>query len=265
DENRVIFCSKGWGLGSCDVATGKLTSTLFEGDINDDTILSSCPNRSRVICVHDGSFYLWDGTSGERIGIAPLGHRSIKCLAVSPNGTRIALGCENGTLELWDATTGLCRLAGWNAHDKGIMCLAFSPDGARIVSTSYDKPLRLWDAITYSNIGVMMEEPIGWIDCLAFSSDGHRIVSGINGKLHILDGLTGASIGGSLEGHTSEITCLSFFASNTRIVSGSYDGTLQLWNVAIDESVEVNQERHTFFFFFFFFFFCFFFFFFFFV
>ncbi|PVF94734.1 YVTN repeat-like/Quino protein amine dehydrogenase, partial [Serendipita vermifera] len=245
DENQVIFRSEGWGLGSCDVTSGELTSTLLEGDINYRTILSSSTDRSRVVCVHYSSLYLWNATTGERIGIAPLGHRSIECLAFSPNGTRIALGCSNGTLELWDAGTGLCRLANWNAHDKGITCLAFSPDGTRIVSGSHDATLRRWDAITYSSIGGMKGH-VGQIGCLALSSDGNRIASGSsNGAVHVWDGLTGTSIGGPLEGHTGGITCLSFFAGNTRIISGSYDRTLRLWNVAADQSVKSNQERHT--------------------
>ncbi|PVF96824.1 WD40 repeat-like protein [Serendipita vermifera] len=246
DENRVIFCGNGWGLGSCDVTTGELISTLFEGNIDYNTILSSSPDRGRAICVHDDSLHLWDAMTDERIGIASLSHRTIGCLAFSPDGSRIALGRTDGTIQVWDAAAGLCFLTSWKAYEASVTCLAFSPDGARLVSGPYGGTLRLWDAITYSSIGVEMNGYVDRFWCIAFSSDGHRIVTGsIYGTLGIWDGLTGASIGGPLEGHTNGITCASFLGGNTRIVSGSRDCTLRLWNVATNGSVEANQERHT--------------------
>ncbi|PVF91672.1 WD40 repeat-like protein [Serendipita vermifera] len=246
DETRVIFYSYGWGLGSCDATTGEMISMLFQSDVSYITIFSSSSDRSRVICAHDTSLYLWDATSGERIGTASLNDHSIKCLAFSPDGSRIALGCQGGTLQLWDTGTGLCPLADWNAHDHEIICLAFSPDGTRIVSGDNNDTLRLWDTITYSSVGVVMKGHFAHILCLAFSSNGNRIVSGSwDGTLRIWDVLTGAKIREPLEGHTDAITCASFFADDTRIVSGSDDGTLRLWNVATDASVEVIQERHT--------------------
>ncbi|PVF91743.1 WD40 repeat-like protein [Serendipita vermifera] len=245
-ENQIIFCSYGWGLGSCDIMTGELITTLYEGNVDYAAILSSSPDRSRVICVQDGSIYLWDAMTGKEIGTASLGNHSINCETFSPDSFRVALGCGDGTIQLWDVATGLCFLTHWKAHEGEIICLAFSSDGTRIASGSNDETLRLWNSITYSSIGVTMKGHLGQIWCLAFSSDGNRIVSSSDDRtLRIWDGLTGVRIGGPLEGHASYVTCASFLAGNTQIVSGSYDNTLRLWNAATDESVEPNQERHT--------------------
>ncbi|PVF92582.1 WD40 repeat-like protein [Serendipita vermifera] len=245
DENRVIFCNYGWALRSCDVTTGELVNTLFEGKFDYNAILSSSSDRSQVIYVHDGSLYLWDAMMDERIGTASLSHCSVECLAFSPDGSRIALGCGNGTIQLWDVTTGLCFLTDWKAHRQKIHLLTFSPDGTRIASGSGDGTLKLWNSITYSSIGVLKGH-VEWIWCLAFSVDGSRIVSESNDRtLRIWDGLTGTGIGRPLEGHTADITCASFLAGNTRIVSGSMDSTLRLWDVAAVVSVGAAQERHT--------------------
>ncbi|PVF91789.1 WD40 repeat-like protein [Serendipita vermifera] len=246
DETRVIFRSHGWGLGTCDTTTGEMIDTLFQGNIQYDTIFSSSPDKTRIACSHEGSVYLWDATTVKRIGIASLGHRSSSPLHFSPDGSRIALGFDDGTLQLWNVATGLRFLAEWMAHSHGIRCLAFSPDGTRVVSGSHDCTLRLWDTMTYSSIGVVMKGHVGWISCLAFSSDGNTIVSGSSdGTICIWDGLTGTSIGGPQGGHNNGIICISFLADDTRIVSGSHDGTLRLWNVTAFRNVGVTQECHT--------------------
>src|SRR5262249_52991979 len=64
----------------------------------------------------------------------------------SPDGTRLATGCKDNTIRLWDLTTHrhVCELRG---HTDYVHAVAFSPDGTRLVSGSGDFTVRLWDTL----------------------------------------------------------------------------------------------------------------------
>ncbi|NMC20605.1 MAG: protein kinase, partial [Thermogutta sp.] len=84
--------------------------------------------------------------------------RTILRLAASPDGRRLAVGCADGTLLLWDARE---RVASAQTHvgnhvGNGVTALAFSPDGSALAAADGDevtlwsvpelKLLRRWDA-----------------------------------------------------------------------------------------------------------------------
>jgi WD40 repeat protein len=81
-------------------------------------------------------------------GILPVlrGDNGIGPLAISPDGSRIALGGTNsGSLSVWDVHKGklLVTLSG---HTQGMRSLAWTPDGTRLVSSSNDGTVRVWDS-----------------------------------------------------------------------------------------------------------------------
>ena len=66
----------------------------------------------------------------------PHGNR-VYGLAFSPDGTRLAIGCGDNTIRLWDVATRqeVCELRG---HESYVHAVAFSPDGTRLASASGD-------------------------------------------------------------------------------------------------------------------------------
>jgi eukaryotic-like serine/threonine-protein kinase len=57
-------------------------------------------------CAESGYAYVWEAASGKRI-FAYAGHQgSMNFVAWSPDGTRIASGGDDQTVQVWDAMTG---------------------------------------------------------------------------------------------------------------------------------------------------------------
>ena len=99
-------------------------------------------------------------------------------VAFSPDGTRIASGGGNDTVQVRDAATGQPIGEPMTGHTDAVFSVAFSPDGTRIVSGSADNTVRLWDAATGQPIGQPLTGHTDGVSSVAFSPDGTRIVSG---------------------------------------------------------------------------------------
>ena len=78
----------------------------------------------------------------------PHGNR-VYDLAFSRDGTRLATGCSDNTIRIWDIATGqdVCELRG---HQAYVHAVAFSPDGTRLASASGDSTVRIWDTLQAS-------------------------------------------------------------------------------------------------------------------
>jgi eukaryotic-like serine/threonine-protein kinase len=59
----------------------------------------------------------------------------VQALAWSPDSRYLASGSWDGTVQVWNATTGRRRLA-FQSHADDVASLAWSPDGERIASAA---------------------------------------------------------------------------------------------------------------------------------
>jgi WD40 repeat protein len=67
----------------------------------------------------------------------------ILALAISPDGSRIAVGSEAGDVRIYDAETG--ELAGrCSGHQGGTYAVAFTPDGRELATGGFDGTLRFY-------------------------------------------------------------------------------------------------------------------------
>jgi len=90
---------------------------------------------------------IWDFPKRRLRRILPVsrGDDMIHSLAISPDGTRIAIGGDVGNLSVWDLRkeTLLVTLSGHSGH---LSSLAWTPDGTRLVSSSTDGTVHVWDS-----------------------------------------------------------------------------------------------------------------------
>jgi WD40 repeat protein len=78
---------------------------------------------------------------------------AVKSLALSPDGKQIASGCENTTICVWDAISGVMIGEPLRGHYDSVNSVTFSPDGKQIVSGSHDMTICIWDATSGVLIG----------------------------------------------------------------------------------------------------------------
>jgi WD40 repeat protein len=96
------------------------------------------------------------------------------CVAASPEGTILATGSNDNSIQLWTARGD--HITALPEHTEKVQCLAFSPDGSILASGSADKTIRLWDLSTLECTHVLRGHD-GRVSSVLFTLDGH-IVSG---------------------------------------------------------------------------------------
>lgn len=127
-----------------------------------------------VLTAHD-RVVAWDLTTRTELerARAPEG-LSGTCLAVSPDGSAIAIGTQDGhliTLPLDGSGARACVAA----HDGPVRFLAFAPAGDLIASAGPDQLVRLWQRSGLAPAG--FRTTAGPAGLLAFSPDGRRIAA----------------------------------------------------------------------------------------
>lgn len=171
----------------------------------------------------------WDVTTGrmqsnQTLQLEPTIERNVRVLslAISPDGNTLAAGSDDGYVTVWDLTRRkkkyqVCSYDDGSESDtslcdeidetilKEVRGLAFSPDGAFLVSGSTDKYAWLWDAETG--------------DLLSWTPEAK-------------DG-----------GHINGVTGVAFHPKTGQVATVSWDNTVRLWNLVINDNGERAFQR----------------------
>jgi WD40 repeat protein len=185
--------------------------------------------------------YLWRLCHSDLLTLK--GHSNqVNSVAFSPDGKRLASGCWDGTVKLWDAATGQ-EIHTFRGHGHYVTSVAFSPDAKRLASAGHDRTVRLWDTATGQEV-LTLKGHTDWVTSVAFSPDGKRLASGSNdGVVKLWDTATGQEVL-TLKRHTSVVSSVAFSPNGKQLASGSHDNTVKLWDAATGQNV-LTFKGHT--------------------
>ena len=171
------------------------------------------------------------------------GHtHNINALAYCQGGDVLASGSSDGTVLLWDLSTGEVK-SKLECCACMVKSVAWSPDGKLLAAGCGDKIIRLWDASRGEEIAKFVGHN-SWVKSIVFSKDGKLLVSG-SGDENILlwDVATSMKIG-MLEGHSKAVNSVDFDPTGSILASGSDDNTVKLWDMP-SGNVRFNFVGHS--------------------
>lgn len=200
----------------------------------------------------------------------------VNCVAVSPDGQRIASGGYDNTVKVSNLISGeelrstvrqndhvdglafspdgvhivgcckqtvtiwdvetLTAVRTWETGQRRVWTVSYSPDGARIVSSGDDRSVKVWDAATGEELVKLTGHTAGVMQAV-FSPDGTKIFSGSSDRtVRVWDAASGEELW-IARGHADGVSSLAVAPDGARLVTGSKDDTIKVWDAASGEEL----------------------------
>jgi WD40 repeat protein len=182
----------------------------------------------------DATLKLWSPASGSLVLAAnPSASYDIVSLAYSPTGNRIAAGCSDSNVRIFDATTGAVvhTLTG---HTWSVFTVAWSPDGQFVASGSGDRQVKIWNPVSG---GAALRTLVGhtsFVMSLAFLPDGRLASTGWDHTIRLWNPATGASLGTFTGPAGSSVEALATDPAGGRLAAGGSEAAepnvIRLWS-----------------------------------
>lgn len=154
----------------------------------------------------------------------------VLCMAISPDGQKLAVGCDDHSVGIWDMQEGelLHTLTG---HRRGVASVAFSPDGRLLASGSEDNLICLWDACEGQLLS-QREDHADPVECVAISPADSVLAFGGWSDSVFLCQIENDAFSEGIELPAAFVHSLAFSSDGQMLAAGCYDTTVRLWRMS---------------------------------
>ncbi|MBI2933899.1 MAG: WD40 repeat domain-containing protein [Planctomycetes bacterium] len=152
----------------------------------------------------------------------------VNAVRFSLDGSRIVAGCVDGRIRVWTAATAE-ECFDWPCHVGGVASLAFAPDGKSLVSGGYDEAVRVWNVASGAPSACL--DAGGEVYSLAYSPNGKTVAAGLSsGDTTVYDASSGQKLA-QLQGQQVSIDGVAFSPDGGTLAARHGVDSAALWDV----------------------------------
>jgi len=155
----------------------------------------------------------------------------IMTVIFSPDGKKLVSGGEDGTITLWDVSSGK-EIQHLLDHQGRTTSLSFSPEGTTLASGGFDKTIRLWNVTDETVVfNKILSNNTFVVNAVAFSPDGTILVSTDDpGWIKVWNTTNWEELT-TFKAHQGP-TFVHFSSDSRLLATASADDTIKIWNTS---------------------------------
>lgn len=165
---------------------------------------------------------------------------AINDMALLPDGLDFVVGCDDGSLQIWDFADQKIRRE-IEAHVLPINKISLSSDGRQLATTSEDRLIRVWD-ISESSCIRTMENPEDLSSSVLLADDGFSLITGSKSDIVKVWDITKGSNTLLVDGRGDGICNLIPGPGPATFIAGNQNGSIVLWKLFYDLNLKVLNQ-----------------------
>jgi WD40 repeat protein len=233
DGRQIVSGSSDKTIRLWDVATGREIKNFLTKNEYAANYVSFSPNGKLILSGSKGAGFtiqVWDIATNREIWNSGERYRNIvESITFNSDGKQILSGYGDGTIKIWDITTGLDIIT-ISGYTMGVKSASFFNDGKQIVNNS-NRQIRFWDVTTGRENKVFPDDT----NIINLSPDGKQVLAGNSGTFgynafRLWDVANVQSIK-TFQGYTDGLFALCFSPDGRQALSGHHGGPVRLWDV----------------------------------
>lgn len=226
--------SPGGVISLWDCETGFRTGPDLEQYKGDVKSLEFFGDDEEIVARVSDQYVFWEISTG-RLKRAPFPEDPIDVTALALCGPQrmVAVGLDDGTLELWNVGTEMQKVSSWQGHKEAVTSLAFSSSAPYLVSTGVDNMVSLWELPSCKLVGSHRHGPAAVR--VKFSPDGRTFASvcGSDNCIFLWTVSEESSINlvAALKTYSEAAELLVFSPDGQTLATAGPEPRIQLWDI----------------------------------
>jgi len=218
----------------------------------DGKILATGSDEGTFKDYHHGKVWLWSTAKGKKLFNQPLEHNDwVRSIAFSPDGRRLATGCDDRNVTIWDIGSGKELLN--RSYNGEIYSVAFSPDGKRLAAGGNYSAVCIWNLSTNKTMDIPLPDNVTILS-VAFSPDGKMLAAANNtvktstviNTVMIWNASTGdLMLQTSPMMHSDKIHTIAFSPDGALLATGCRDAKAKILNASTGSELIVLDHGNS--------------------